>query len=83
MQHRRHVRRKTRNFFVFQFFFIRYWQTETGGAIISPLANLTPMKPGSAALPFFGIEPVVVDSRGEPVKQKTNQLFFKKKSTSF
>ena len=42
-----------------------YWQTETGGAIISPLANVTPMKPGSAALPFFGIQTVVIGSDGK------------------
>ncbi len=42
-----------------------YWQTETGGAIISPLANVTPMKPGSAALPFFGIEAGVITGDGQ------------------
>ncbi|CAG8634036.1 13045_t:CDS:2 [Ambispora leptoticha] len=38
-----------------------YWQTETGAAIISPLPGAIPTKPGSATLPFFGIEPVVLD----------------------
>ena len=38
-----------------------YWQTETGGAIISPLANVTPMKPGSASLPLPGVELGVLD----------------------
>lgn len=45
-----------------------YWQTETGGAIVAPLANVTPMKPGSASLPFFGIEIALVDSDGNEVK---------------
>ncbi len=41
-----------------------YWQTETGAALISPLASATPTKPGSATLPFFGIQPVIVDNDG-------------------
>ncbi len=42
-----------------------WWQTETGAALISPVAGTTPLKPGSATLPFFGVEPVIVDSKGE------------------
>ncbi len=38
-----------------------WWQTETGGILIAPLPGVTPMKPGSATLPFFGVKPVVVD----------------------
>ena len=45
-----------------------YWQTETGGAIVSPLANVTPMKPGSAALPFFGVEAVLMGPDGKEVQ---------------
>ncbi len=41
-----------------------WWQTETGGILISPLPGATPAKPGSATLPFFGIEPVLVDDSG-------------------
>ncbi len=41
-----------------------YWQTETGGHIITNLPGVTPMKPGSATLPFFGIEPIVVNEDG-------------------
>ncbi|MHB1136339.1 MAG: acetate--CoA ligase [Coriobacteriia bacterium] len=41
-----------------------YWQTETGGHIITNLPGITPMKPGSATLPFFGIEPIVVNEDG-------------------
>lgn len=42
-----------------------WWQTETGGVLISPLANATPTKPGSATLPLFGIEPLLVDQEGK------------------
>ncbi|MCU0621620.1 MAG: acetate--CoA ligase [Gemmatimonadales bacterium] len=38
-----------------------WWQTETGGILISPLPGVTPTKPGSATLPFFGVKPLVVD----------------------
>ncbi len=38
-----------------------WWQTETGGILITPLPGVTPTKPGSATLPFFGVKPVVVD----------------------
>jgi acetyl-CoA synthetase len=41
-----------------------WWQTETGGILISPIAGATPLKPGSATRPFFGIEPVIVDGEG-------------------
>ena len=39
-----------------------WWQTETGGILITPLPGATPLKPGSATRPFFGVKPVVVDS---------------------
>src|SRR5213075_1258114 len=38
-----------------------WWQTETGGILITPLPGATPTKPGSATLPFFGVQPVIVD----------------------
>jgi acetyl-CoA synthetase len=41
-----------------------WWQTETGGALITPLPGATPLKPGSATLPFYGIEPALVDPEG-------------------
>jgi acetyl-CoA synthetase len=44
-----------------------WWQTETGGMMITPLPGATPTKPGSATLPFFGIAPEVVDDNGNPV----------------
>jgi acetyl-CoA synthetase len=39
-----------------------WWQTETGGILITPLPGVTPTKPGSATLPFFGVKPVIVDA---------------------
>jgi acetyl-CoA synthetase len=42
-----------------------YWQTETGGTLMSPLPGATALKPGSAAVPMFGIEPVLVDAEGQ------------------
>ncbi len=42
-----------------------WWQTETGGILITPLAGATPMKPGSASLPFFGVDPVVLNQDGK------------------
>jgi acetyl-CoA synthetase len=44
-----------------------WWQTETGGIMISPLPGATPTKPGTATLPFFGIAPDVVGSDGKSV----------------
>ena len=41
-----------------------WWQTETGSVLISPIAGITPKKAGSATLPFFGIEPSIVDVNG-------------------
>ena len=45
-----------------------WWQTETGGILISPIPGATPLKPGSATRPFFGVEPVIVDNDGRVVK---------------
>jgi acetyl-CoA synthetase len=42
-----------------------WWQTETGGIMISPFPYATPLKPGSASWPFFGIVPQIVDDHGE------------------
>ena len=42
-----------------------WWQTETGGHMITPLPYATALKPGSASMPFFGIEPQVVNEQGE------------------
>ncbi len=45
-----------------------WWQTETGGILISPLPGVTKLKPGSATLPFFGIHPQIVDTEGRELK---------------
>ena len=42
-----------------------WWQTETGGILISPLPGATPLKPGSATRPLFGIRPAIVDENGK------------------
>jgi len=47
-----------------------WWQTETGGFMIAPLAGATPTKPGSATLPFPGIQADIVNLEGEPVDGK-------------
>ncbi len=44
-----------------------WWQTETGGILITPLPGAIPTKPGSATLPFFGIRPVLVDEAGKTI----------------
>jgi acetyl-CoA synthetase len=45
-----------------------WWQTETGGMLISPLPAATPLKPGSATFPLFGVEPVILDESGVEVE---------------
>ena len=44
-----------------------WWQTETGGILISPLPGVTPLKPGSATLPFFGVQPVLLTDNGKEI----------------
>jgi acetyl-CoA synthetase len=48
-----------------------WWQTETGGIMITPLPGCTPMKPSSATLPFFGVEPAVIDEKGNELAGPT------------
>jgi acetyl-CoA synthetase len=45
-----------------------WWQTETGGILITPLPGAIALKPGAATLPFFGIRPALVDNDGKPVE---------------
>ncbi|MBF88132.1 MAG: acetate--CoA ligase [Candidatus Marinimicrobia bacterium] len=45
-----------------------WWQTETGGVLITPLPGVTPTKPGSATLPFFGVEPVLLTEEGQEIE---------------
>ena len=46
-----------------------WWQTETGGHLITPLPGATPTKPGSATLPFFGVVPAVLDNEGVEITE--------------
>jgi acetyl-CoA synthetase len=49
-----------------------WWQTETGGVLISPLPGATALKPGSATLPFFGVKPALVDAEGRMLEGATS-----------
>ena len=53
-----------------------YWQTETGGFVMTPIATATPTKPGSCCLPFFGIKPVIYDLEGEEVTEPDEGGYF-------
>ena len=48
-----------------------WWQTETGGILITPLPGATPLKPGSATRPFFGVKPMIVDNEGNHLEGAT------------
>ncbi|KFM60287.1 Acetyl-coenzyme A synthetase, cytoplasmic, partial [Stegodyphus mimosarum] len=45
-----------------------FWQTETGGHLLTPIPFCTPLKPGCASLPFFGVEPAILDEDGEEIE---------------
>ena len=45
-----------------------WWQTETGGILITPLAGATVLKPGSATFPFYGVDPALMDADGQEIK---------------
>jgi acetyl-CoA synthetase len=45
-----------------------WWQTETGGILITPLPGITPLKPGSATIPFFGVQPVLLSEDGKEIE---------------
>ena len=47
-----------------------WWQTETGGIMITPLPGATKLKPGSATRPFFGIQPALVDADGDVIEER-------------
>ncbi|MBC8366271.1 AMP-binding protein, partial [bacterium] len=49
-----------------------WWQTETGGIMITPLAGAIDLKPGSATLPFFGVRPILVDPEGQILEGATS-----------
>ncbi|XP_026934304.1 acetyl-coenzyme A synthetase, cytoplasmic isoform X4 [Sagmatias obliquidens] len=55
-----------------------FWQTETGGHMLTPLPGATPMKPGSATFPFFGVAPAVLNESGEELEgEAEGYLVFK------
>ncbi|XP_029467357.1 acetyl-coenzyme A synthetase, cytoplasmic isoform X2 [Rhinatrema bivittatum] len=55
-----------------------FWQTETGGHVLTPLPAATPMKPGSATFPFFGVVPAILDEFGEELEgEAEGYLVFK------
>lgn len=47
-----------------------YWQTETGGIMLTPLPGATPAKPGSATFPFFGVQPAILTEKGEELAEE-------------
>ncbi|MBD3194195.1 MAG: acetate--CoA ligase [Candidatus Lokiarchaeota archaeon] len=53
-----------------------YWQTETGGFIMTPIATATPTKPGSCCLPFLGIKPVIYDAEGNEITEADEGGYF-------
>ncbi|MHA2398292.1 MAG: acetate--CoA ligase, partial [Promethearchaeota archaeon] len=53
-----------------------YWQTETGGFIMTPIATATPTKPGSCCLPFLGIKPVIFDLEGDEITEANEGGYF-------
>uniref|UniRef100_A0A8C6MGA8 Acetyl-coenzyme A synthetase n=1 Tax=Nothobranchius furzeri TaxID=105023 RepID=A0A8C6MGA8_NOTFU len=56
-----------------------FWQTETGGHVLTPLPAATPLKPGSATFPFFGVEPAILNEHGEELEGVTEgYLVFRK-----
>mgnify|MGYP000072296579 CR=1 FL=1 len=56
-----------------------YWQTETGSFMITPLPGATPLKPGSATLPFFGVQPVILDENGKELEGEASGFLAIKK----
>jgi len=57
-----------------------WWQTETGGILITPLPGATDLKPGSATRPFFGIEPCIVDEQGREIEGEAQGALCMKRS---
>ncbi len=45
-----------------------WWQTETGGHMLTPLPGVSPIKPGSCSMPFFGVDPVILDDTGQETR---------------
>ena len=57
-----------------------WWQTETGGILISPQTGATKLKPGSATIPFYGIEPCIVDKEGNELQGECEGMLCMKRS---
>ena len=57
-----------------------WWQTETGAHMLTPLPGATPLKPGSATLPFFGIQPALLDKDGQEIEGPGEGLLMIKRS---
>lgn len=57
-----------------------WWQTETGAHMLTPLPGAMDMKPGSASLPFFGVEPVLLDAKGDQIQGEGEGLLVIKRS---
>jgi acetyl-CoA synthetase len=57
-----------------------WWQTETGAHMLTPLPGAMPIKPGSATLPFFGVEPVLLDTDGNEIQGEGEGLLMIKRS---
>ncbi|KAF7086940.1 hypothetical protein CFC21_090182 [Triticum aestivum] len=57
-----------------------WWQTETGGFMMTPLPGAWPQKPGSATFPFFGVQPVIVDEKGQEIEGECSGYLCIKKS---
>ena len=53
-----------------------WWQTETGGIMITPLPGITPTKPGSATKPFFGVKPVIMDDQNQRLEGACSGALF-------
>lgn len=51
-----------------------WWQTETGGIMLTPLVSTTPLKPGCATQPMFGVQPVLLDEEGKEIEGATSGL---------
>jgi acetyl-CoA synthetase len=57
-----------------------WWQTETGAHMLTPLPGATALKPGSATLPFFGVQPAIIDSEGQEIEGPGEGLLMIKQS---
>jgi len=57
-----------------------WWQTETGAHMLTPLPGATDLKPGSATLPFFGVEPILLDTEGNQIQDEGEGLLMIKSS---